>query len=200
MREAYSESADVFSLAMILFELITHTVPFSDRSALQAAVSIGLQRLRPAMPDGTPDAARDHPRSSETPRDPPRLDAGRHSRRGARERACARLPLETRPPGGAPTGEAAHRGVLGGRRPRAPEGVARRGARRLHRARADSGAAPVARLPGRPPATGRRTGRPLPPRRGAAPQTAGAGGSRRGGRRAGGGRELGAGSESPELR
>ncbi|EOD32394.1 hypothetical protein EMIHUDRAFT_230951 [Emiliania huxleyi CCMP1516] len=40
MREAYSESADVFSLAMILFELITHTVPFSDRSALQAAVRL----------------------------------------------------------------------------------------------------------------------------------------------------------------
>ncbi|EOD11609.1 hypothetical protein EMIHUDRAFT_67352, partial [Emiliania huxleyi CCMP1516] len=40
MHEAYSKSADVFSYAMILFELITHTVPFSDRSALQAAVSI----------------------------------------------------------------------------------------------------------------------------------------------------------------
>ena len=59
MHEAYSKSADVFSYAMILFELITHTVPFSDRSALQAAVSIGLQGKRPRLPAGTPTLLRD---------------------------------------------------------------------------------------------------------------------------------------------
>ncbi|EOD21745.1 hypothetical protein EMIHUDRAFT_54516, partial [Emiliania huxleyi CCMP1516] len=59
MHEAYSKSADVFSYAMILFELITHTIPFSDRSALQAAVSIGLQGKRPRLPAGTPTLLRD---------------------------------------------------------------------------------------------------------------------------------------------
>ena len=34
--ERYSRSADVYSYAMILFELLTHQVPFADRDPLQA--------------------------------------------------------------------------------------------------------------------------------------------------------------------
>jgi len=52
--EGYTKSADVFSYAMLLFELITHEVPFADRPPLQAAVAIGLQDLRPPLPTSTP--------------------------------------------------------------------------------------------------------------------------------------------------
>ena len=52
--EGYSKSADVFSYAMLLFELLTHEVPFADRPPLQAAVAIGLQDLRPPLPEGVP--------------------------------------------------------------------------------------------------------------------------------------------------
>ena len=52
--EGYTKSADVFSYAMLLFELITHEVPFADRPPLQAAVAIGLQDLRPPLPTGVP--------------------------------------------------------------------------------------------------------------------------------------------------
>ena len=52
--EGYTKSADVFSYGMLLFELITHEVPFADRPPLQAAVAIGLQDLRPPLPDGVP--------------------------------------------------------------------------------------------------------------------------------------------------
>jgi len=52
--EGYTKSADVFSYAMLLFELITHEVPFADRPPLQAAVAIGLQDLRPPFPEDTP--------------------------------------------------------------------------------------------------------------------------------------------------
>jgi len=54
--EGYTRSADVFSYGMLLFELLAHEVPFADRPPLQAAVAIGLQDLRPPLPDGTPEA------------------------------------------------------------------------------------------------------------------------------------------------
>ena len=52
--EGYTKSADVFSYGMLLFELIAHEVPFADRPPLQAAVAIGLQDLRPPLPEDTP--------------------------------------------------------------------------------------------------------------------------------------------------
>ena len=52
--EGYTKSADVFSYGMLLFELVAHEVPFADRPPLQAAVAIGLQDLRPPLPDGMP--------------------------------------------------------------------------------------------------------------------------------------------------
>ena len=52
--EGYTKSADVFSYGMLLFELLTHQVPFADRPPLQAAVAIGIQDLRPQLPVATP--------------------------------------------------------------------------------------------------------------------------------------------------
>ena len=54
--ERYSKSADVFSYACLLFELLTHEQPFADRSPLQAAVAVGLNHARPPLPAGLPHA------------------------------------------------------------------------------------------------------------------------------------------------
>jgi len=53
-REAYSTSADVFSYAMVLYELITHEVPFATWEARSAATAVALNGLRPTLPDGAP--------------------------------------------------------------------------------------------------------------------------------------------------
>jgi len=53
--ERYQKSADVYSFSMLLFELLTHQAPFSDRLPLQAVVATALQGLRPPTPEGTPD-------------------------------------------------------------------------------------------------------------------------------------------------
>ena len=52
--ERYSKSADVFSFGGVLFELLTHEVPFGDRPSLQAAVAVGLNDIRPVLPEGVP--------------------------------------------------------------------------------------------------------------------------------------------------
>ena len=52
--EKYRKSADVYSFAMMLFELVTHEVPFADRLPLQAAVASSLYGWRPTLPDFTP--------------------------------------------------------------------------------------------------------------------------------------------------
>jgi serine/threonine protein kinase len=57
--ERYSKKADVYSYAMVLFELLTHQVPFADRPALQAAVAVALHEQRPRLPDGTPSMLRE---------------------------------------------------------------------------------------------------------------------------------------------
>ena len=52
--ERYRKSADVYSFGMVLFELITHEVPFADRLPLQAAVATSLYGYRPTLPPDTP--------------------------------------------------------------------------------------------------------------------------------------------------
>ena len=52
--ERYSKSADVYSFGCVLFELLTHEQPFADRTPLQAAVAVGLNQDRPALPGGVP--------------------------------------------------------------------------------------------------------------------------------------------------
>ena len=56
--ERYSKSADVFSFAMLLFELITHQVPFADRAPMLAVLATSMQGQRPPIPDGTPELLR----------------------------------------------------------------------------------------------------------------------------------------------
>ena len=53
-REAYSTSADVYSFAMVLVELITHEVPFATWEARQAAAAVAFHNVRPALPEATP--------------------------------------------------------------------------------------------------------------------------------------------------
>lgn len=54
--EPYRKSADVFSFAMLCFELITHEVPFADRLPVMATFATSIQGLRPSLPGGTPAA------------------------------------------------------------------------------------------------------------------------------------------------
>ena len=51
--QPYSFSADVYSFAMVMFELLTRNVPFQDRTAILAAVS-AIKGERPPVPPGTP--------------------------------------------------------------------------------------------------------------------------------------------------
>ena len=53
-REGY-HCPPTFSFAMVLFELLTHQVPFSERPATQAA-AVALHGVRPPLPTGTPPA------------------------------------------------------------------------------------------------------------------------------------------------
>ena len=57
--ERYSKSADVFSFGCLVFELITHEQPFSDRTPLQAAVAVGLNHQRPPLPPELPPPLRE---------------------------------------------------------------------------------------------------------------------------------------------
>ena len=63
--EGYTKSADVFSYAMLLFELITHEVPFADRPPLQVG------RPRGAPPHPGPHRAPPPPRHAPVPPPPP---------------------------------------------------------------------------------------------------------------------------------
>ena len=54
--EHYSRPADVFSFAMVFYELLTHQVPFAHLTPVRAASAIAIERTRPALPEGTPQA------------------------------------------------------------------------------------------------------------------------------------------------
>lgn len=50
----YDEKADVFSFAVVLWELLTCKVPYSDMTPLQAAVGVVQKGLRPGIPANCP--------------------------------------------------------------------------------------------------------------------------------------------------
>lgn len=52
--EAYSETADVFSFGVVLWQLVTRELPYEDRSTFEAAAAVAMESLRPPFPEGTP--------------------------------------------------------------------------------------------------------------------------------------------------
>jgi serine/threonine protein kinase len=54
--ESYSETADVYSFAIVLWQLITREDPFYDKSPIEAAGKVALELARPAFPEGVPAA------------------------------------------------------------------------------------------------------------------------------------------------
>lgn len=52
--EKYSFQADVYSFALVLWQLITHEEPFQGRSQVEAAGLVALEHARPPLPPGLP--------------------------------------------------------------------------------------------------------------------------------------------------
>ncbi len=52
--EKYSFQADVYSFALVLWQLITHEEPFQGRSQIEAAGLVALEHSRPPLPQGLP--------------------------------------------------------------------------------------------------------------------------------------------------
>ena len=54
--ENYSQTADVFSFAVVLWQLLTREEPFQDRGQVEAAAAVAMEQARPPFPEGTPPA------------------------------------------------------------------------------------------------------------------------------------------------
>ena len=52
--EHYAASADIYSWSLVLFECISHEIPFKHLSSLQAAAKVALEGKRPALHPDTP--------------------------------------------------------------------------------------------------------------------------------------------------
>ncbi|KAG6587303.1 TKL protein kinase [Phytophthora cinnamomi] len=52
--EPYSSKADVYSFAVVLWELLAREVPFKGQTPMQTAMAVAEQRMRPALPRQTP--------------------------------------------------------------------------------------------------------------------------------------------------
>ena len=54
--EAYSQTADVYSYAVLMWQLLTREDPFCDKSQIAAAASVAMECARPPMPDQAPES------------------------------------------------------------------------------------------------------------------------------------------------
>lgn len=54
--EKYTEKADVYSYAILVWQLVTREEPFADRGQIEAAVAVSMQSARPPFPTDTPEA------------------------------------------------------------------------------------------------------------------------------------------------
>jgi Protein tyrosine and serine/threonine kinase len=52
--EAYTQTADVYSFAVVLWQLLTHEDPFADISQIAAAGAVATEECRPIFPSETP--------------------------------------------------------------------------------------------------------------------------------------------------
>jgi len=57
--EAYSQTADVFSYGVVLWQLLTRENPFADKSQVEAAAAVALEDRRPPSPAGIPTSVLD---------------------------------------------------------------------------------------------------------------------------------------------
>ena len=48
--EDYNEKADIYSFAMILFEMVTNTMPFDGLNPVQIIKEVAIKAARPAIP------------------------------------------------------------------------------------------------------------------------------------------------------
>ena len=54
--EDYSQTADVYSFAVVLWQLVTRDEPFHHQSQVDAAAAVALENARPPFPENTPPA------------------------------------------------------------------------------------------------------------------------------------------------
>jgi serine/threonine protein kinase len=52
--EAYTQTADVYSYGVLMWQLVTREEPFADRGQIEAAVAVSMESKRPPFPSGTP--------------------------------------------------------------------------------------------------------------------------------------------------
>lgn len=54
--ENYTEKADVYSYAILVWQLVTREEPFADKSQIEAAIGVSMESARPPLPARTPEA------------------------------------------------------------------------------------------------------------------------------------------------
>ena len=67
----FTESADVYSFAMVAWEVLTHRLPFTGMNPVQIGLVVREQKLRPTLPDDCPAGFGALPISPRSPLDLP---------------------------------------------------------------------------------------------------------------------------------